>query len=132
MAEALTGRHLHADTGISVARIPPVVPYIRFDGGGLSLAKSARPSAALHGQFTLKNGETLDECGMAVFANDPRPEKREQFGDHPALGVLVRKLKNRGAFPCYGVFPDLADLDRCAIGRRVRVRMRENNSASGL
>jgi hypothetical protein len=70
---------------------------------------------------------------MAMFADYARPGKREQFADHPALGVLVRKLKNRGEFPRYGVFPDLADLDRCAIGRRVRVRMRhENNSSSGL
>jgi hypothetical protein len=38
MAEALTGRHLHADTGVLVARIPPVVPYIRLDSGGLALA----------------------------------------------------------------------------------------------
>jgi len=77
MAEALTGRHLHADTGVSVAGIPPVVPYIRLDSGGLLLAKSARLSAALHGQFTFEYGETLDECWMAVFADDPRPDKRE-------------------------------------------------------
>ena len=76
-AEALTGRHLHADTGVSVTRIPPVVPYIRLDSGGLLLAKSARLSAALHGQFTFDYGETLDECWMAVFADDPRPDKRE-------------------------------------------------------
>ena len=77
MAEALTGRHLHADTGVSVARITPVVPYIRLDSGALSFAKSARLSAALHGQLTFKNSETLDECGMAVFADDARPDKRE-------------------------------------------------------
>jgi hypothetical protein len=53
------------------------VPYIRLDGGGLSLAKSARLFVALHGQFTFKKGETLDEFGMAVFANDPRPDKCE-------------------------------------------------------
>jgi hypothetical protein len=35
---------------------------------------------------------------MAVFADYSRPGKRKQFADHPALGVLVRKLKNRGAF----------------------------------
>jgi hypothetical protein len=56
MAEAFTGRHLHADTGISVAGIPSVVPYIRLDSGGLSLAKGARLSAELHGQFTFKLG----------------------------------------------------------------------------
>jgi hypothetical protein len=66
---------------------------------------------------------------MAVFADYSRPSKRKQFADHPALGVLVRKLKNRGAFPRYGVFPNFADLDRCAIGRRVRVRMRHENSS---
>src|SRR5215470_598429 len=91
MAEALTGRRLHADTGVSVARIPPVVPDVRLDCGGLSSAKNARLSVALHGQFTFKNGETLDECGMAMFANNSRTDKCKQFGDHAALGVLMWK-----------------------------------------
>ena len=102
MGEALTGRHFHAHAGVSVVRIPPVVPYIRLDGGGLSLAKNARPSAVLHGQFTFKNGETFDYPGMAVFADDPRSDTREQFGNRTALGVLVGKLKNRGALPVMG------------------------------
>ena len=63
--------------GRLVARITPVVPYIRLDSGALSFAKSARLSAALHGQLTFKNSETLNECGMAVFADDARPDKRE-------------------------------------------------------
>ena len=29
------------------------------------------------GEITFKNGETLDERGIAVFADDPRADKRE-------------------------------------------------------
>jgi hypothetical protein len=77
MAETLAGRHFHTHAGVSVARIPPVVPYTRFDGGALSLAKGTHLCATLHGQFTFKNGETLDYPGMAVFADDPRSDKCE-------------------------------------------------------
>ena len=99
MGEALTGRHFHMHARVSVARIPPVVPYIRLDNNGLTLAKSARPSAAFHGQFTFKNGEAFDDPWMAVFADDPSPDKCEQFGDRAALRVLMRKLKNRARSP---------------------------------
>ena len=37
--------------------------------------------------------------GMAVFADDPRSDTREQFGNHAALGVLVGKINNRAALP---------------------------------
>ena len=37
VSDAVTGRHFHAHAGVSVARIPPVVPYIRLDGGDLSV-----------------------------------------------------------------------------------------------
>ena len=93
MSEALTRRHFHAHAGVSVARIPPVVPYVRLDSDGLSLAKNARLSAAFHGQFTFKNGEAFDYPGMAVFADDSRSDTREQFGDRAALRVLVGKLR---------------------------------------
>jgi hypothetical protein len=59
-----------------------------------------------------------------VFAHDTPSDTREQFGDRAALGVLVGKLKNRGALPRDGVFPALADLDRCTVRQYVRVRMR--------
>ena len=65
---------------------------------------------------------------MAVFADDPRPDTREQLGDHAAVGVLVGKLEYRRALPRHGVFPDLADLYRCAVWRGVRVRMRHEFS----
>jgi hypothetical protein len=58
-----------------------------------------------------------------VFAHDTPSDTREQFGDRAALGVLVGKLKNRGA-QRDGVFPALADLDRCTVRQYVRVRMR--------
>ncbi len=57
MGEALTGRHLNTHAGVSVARVPPVVPHIRLDGGGLPLAENARLSGALDGKFTFENGE---------------------------------------------------------------------------
>src|SRR5271170_4486588 len=95
VSEALAGRHFHTNAGVSVARVPPVVPYVGLDGGGLPLAKNARIVAALRGQFTFKDGEALDYPGMAVFADDPRSGPREQFGDHAALGVLVGKLEKR-------------------------------------
>jgi hypothetical protein len=96
----------------------------------LSLPKRARLFAALHGQFTFKNGETLDQRGMAMFADDPCPDTCKQFGDHAVLGILVGKLKKRDVLPRHGIFPDLADLDRRAVRRRVRVRMRHENNAS--
>ena len=37
---------------------------------------------------------------------------REKFGHCAALGVLVRKLKDRRVFACHGVFPDLTNRDR--------------------
>src|SRR5262249_1961865 len=96
-----------------------------------SLAKRARPSAALHGQFAFEHGETLDQRRMAVFADHPRPGTRKQLSDYAALGVLVGKLDNRGALSRHGVLPDLADFDRGAVRRRVRVGMRHlHNSAS--
>src|SRR5215472_2357549 len=79
MGEAFTGRYFDAHAGISVARVPPVVPYIRFDSGSLSLAKNARLSGALYGQLTFKNSEAFDCRWMAVFADDPRSNTREQF-----------------------------------------------------
>jgi hypothetical protein len=45
------------------------------------LAKNARVSGALRGQFTLKNGKAFDYPGMAVFPGDSRSDTREQFGD---------------------------------------------------
>jgi hypothetical protein len=84
MGVALTGRHFHAHTRVSVARIPPIVPYIRLDGGNLTLAKDARLAAVLHGQFTFKNGEAFDYPGMAVFADDPRSDKPRRKLDWPA------------------------------------------------
>ena len=123
MGEALTGRHFHAHVGISVACIPPVVPCIRFDGSGLALAKYARPAAPLHGQLTLKNGEALDNPGMAVFADDLRTYTRDKLGHCAAIGILVGKLKNGGALASDGILPHLADFDRPKIRYAVGVRM---------
>jgi hypothetical protein len=58
---------------------------------------------------------------MAVFAGDPRSHTRDKFGDRATLGVLVRKLDNRDVFPRDGIFPDLSNLDRCAVRRLVLV-----------
>lgn len=38
-SEALTRRHLHAHTGLPLARVPPVVPHARLDGGRLALLR---------------------------------------------------------------------------------------------
>src|SRR5262249_60538022 len=86
--KAFTGRHFHPHSGIPVTCIPPVMPYIRVDGGGLSLAKNARLAASLHGQLTLKNGEALDNPGMAMFADDLRADARDQLGHGAAIGRL--------------------------------------------
>ena len=111
MGEAFPGRHFHAHTSVSVTRIPPVVPHVRFDRGGLSLTKDARLSAALHSQFTLEDREAFDHPRMAVFANDPRSNKREQLRCCAAVGVMVGKLKDCRALASDRVFPNLADLD---------------------
>ncbi len=58
-----------------------------------------------------------------MFTNHPRSGTSEEFGDHAVIRVVVRKLKNRGLLPRHGIFPGLADLDRCAVRWRVRVRM---------
>src|SRR5262249_25093596 len=109
--------------GIPVTCIPPVMPYIRVDGGGLSLAKNARLAASLHGQLTLKNGEALDNPGMAMFADDLRADARDQLGHCAAIGVLVGKLKNGGALASDGVLPNFADFDRPKIRYSAGVRM---------
>src|SRR5262249_48930572 len=129
MGEPLTGGHFHAYARVSVARIPPVVPYIGLDGGGLSLAKDAGLSVPLDGQLTFENCEPLDDPGMAVFADDAGSDKREKLGDRATLGVLMGKFNNCGALPCNRVFPNLADLDRCTVQRLVRVRVRHENTS---
>jgi len=100
------------------------------NGGGrrFTPAKDAGPFAELHGQLAVENREALDQRGMAVRAGDTRSDAREQFGDHAALGVLVRKLKNRGTLAGPGIFPDLVDLDRRAVRRRVRIGMRHGKT----
>ena len=75
--EALARRHFHAHAGVSVARVPPVVPYTRFDNGTLPLAKNARLVRALYGQLTFKDGKAFDYGRMAVFTGDPRSDTRE-------------------------------------------------------
>ena len=75
--EALTRGHFHAHAGISVGRIPPIMPDVRLDGGGLSLAQNARLSATLNGQLTINNGEAFDNPGMAVFAGDSGSDARD-------------------------------------------------------
>jgi len=127
MGEPFTGSHFHAYAGVSVAFIPPVVPYIGLNGGSVSLAKDARLSAALHGQLTFKNCESLDDSGMAMFADDPGSGTREKLGDRATLGVLMGKFNKRGALPCNRVFPNLADLDRRTVQRLVWIRMRHEN-----
>src|SRR5262245_36765963 len=121
--------HFHAYSGVSVTLIPPVMPYIGLNGDSLSLAKDARLSAPLHGQLTFKNCESLDDPGMAVFADDAGSDTREKLRDRATLGVLIGKFNNRGALPCNRVFPNLADLDRRTVQRLVRVRMRHENTS---
>src|SRR5262249_59387059 len=55
-------------------------------------------------------------------------DTREQLGHYPAIGVAVGKLENRGALTSDGVFPNLADLDRCEVGRRVGIGMRHGRT----
>jgi hypothetical protein len=57
-----------------------------------------------------------------MFPHDTRADKRGELGGDTTRRVFPRKLKDRGAFTGDGVLPDLADLDRCAIRRAVRVR----------
>jgi hypothetical protein len=78
----------------------------------------------LQGQLALEHGEALDDGGVAVLADDARPNQGGQLAGHAAFGILVGKLQDRGALTGDGVLPDLADLDRREVWRTVRVRMR--------
>src|SRR6202035_1620220 len=115
---------LHAHSGVTVARVPPVMPHTGFYHGRLALAKDGRLPGALHGQLALKHSDTLDKSGMAVFADNLRSDERGKLCRRATFGVLVGKLEDRRAFACDGVFPDLTDLDRRAVRWSVRVRVR--------
>src|SRR5262249_38858836 len=128
VGEPLAGRYFHAHARVFLGRIPPVMPNIRFDGRGLSLAQDAGLFPALHGQLAVENAEAFHDRGMAVFADDFGSDTREQLGHYPAIGVAVGKLENRGALTSDGVFPNLADLDRCEVGRRVGIGMRHGRT----
>jgi hypothetical protein len=129
MGEALTRRNFDAQAGVSIARIPPVVPYIRLDGGGLSLAKNARLSAALDGQFTFKNGEAFHYPGMAVFAGDTRSDTRQQFGDRAALGVwwgssrIVARSRVMGFSQISPIWIDVWSGGPCGSGCDMRITL---------
>jgi hypothetical protein len=62
-AAALARRHFHAYAGVSVGRVPPVVPNIWLYGGSLPLANNAYPSVPLQIEFTVKDGEAFDDAG---------------------------------------------------------------------
>ena len=125
MGESLAGRHLHANAGVlAVARVPPIVPHARLDDGRIILAEDSRLPGELHGQFTLKHGEALNESGMAVLAHDSRSNERCQLGSRAALWVLPGKLENRGPLAGGRVLPNLTDLNRGKVRWPVRIRVR--------
>ena len=125
MGESLAGRHLHANAGVlAVARVPPIVPHARFDGGGLARTEDSCLPGELHGQLTLEHGQTLNESGMAVLAHDPRPNQRCQLGSHAAVRIVVRKFEDRGPLARHRVLPDLTNMDRGAVWRAVRIGVR--------
>jgi hypothetical protein len=99
MGKALPGHHFDENAGASIAGIPPVVPYIRLDTGRLSLAQNARLSATLHSEFTFKNSEAFDYPRVAVFANDPCPDAREQFGDRTTAEGSDREARQSWRAP---------------------------------
>jgi len=48
------------------------------------------------------------------------------------LGVPVRELENRGTLPGDWVFPDLADLDRSEVRRRMGIGVRHGTNSASL
>src|SRR5262249_46554555 len=124
--EALAGRDLYAHPGVSVARVPPVVPHARLGGARLALAQDARLPVPLYRQLALEHGEALDYRRMAMLADNARPNERGHLVDRAALGVQPRKLDNREALTVDGVLPNLASLDRCEVRRAVRVGVRHH------
>src|SRR5215472_2824990 len=122
--EPLAGCDLHPYPRVASARIPPVVPYAGTDDGRLALMQNVRLLVALHGQLALQHGELLYKGGMAVFADDTRPNESGQLGGRAACRIVPGALQDRGAFPGDGVFPYLANFYRGAIRRAVRVGVR--------
>ena len=49
------------------------------------------------GQLTLKDGEALGHCWVAVLADNAGSDEGSEFGYCPPLWVLPRKLEDRGA-----------------------------------
>lgn len=123
MGKAFAGRYFHAHVGVSFARIPPVMPYIRLDSSRLSLANNARLSVTFHGQFTLKNSEAFNYLGMAVLPDHPCTYTRDKLCDNTMLVVVMSEFEDCRVLPGNGVFPDLADLNWGAVWRFLRIRM---------
>jgi hypothetical protein len=120
-AKRSPGCDLHAHAGVTVARVPPVVPLIPLDNGRLALAQDVRPPGALHGQLTLEHGEALDKSGVAVLADHARSDERGELDGQATLGVLPRRLQDRAALTGDGILKDLVGLERSAVRRAVRV-----------
>src|SRR5262252_5092959 len=71
MHEPLAWCYRNPHARITVACIPPVVPYAWLDDRRLALMKDVSLPFALHGQLTLNHGELLDKSGMTVLPHDP-------------------------------------------------------------
>jgi signal peptidase I len=124
VSKALAGGHLHTDASVAVARIPPVVPHARLDDRRFALAQNGCLPVALHSQLPLECGESLDHRRMAVLANHARANEGRQLSGRAALGVRVRKLKDDRSLSSDRVLEDLADTDRSAVRRAIRIGVR--------
>ena len=79
--EALARCDLYPHPGVSVARVPPVVPHSRLDNARLTLVEDARLPVPLDGQFPPKGSEALDERGVAVLAKNAGADEGGELSD---------------------------------------------------
>jgi len=121
MYEAFAGSNLHAHAGVTIACIPPVVPYARFNDGGFALTQNALLPIALHGKLTLKHGESLHQRGMAVLPHHSRSHQSSQLGSSATRFVVPRALQNCDTFSSNRVLPHLSNLYWSAIRGSLRV-----------
>ena len=78
--EKLAWYGLYPHPGVPVAGVPPVVPFAGLDNAGLSLVEDARVAVPADGQLTLKDGEALGHCWVAVLADNAGSDEGSEFG----------------------------------------------------
>ena len=116
MQETVTGSDFEVDPNVAIGCIPPVVPDAGLDHSSFTFPQNASLLVAFDCEFAFERPEIFRDSRVEVFAHDTRTGKRLQLGDQAALLVMPGKFQNLAVFTSNGIFPDISELDRPAIG----------------